>query len=525
MQPFRFNPRSVVDALDGGQVQPGGCSALTNLVFDRVNPATLECRPAATEEYDFAGITTPTHVSIAYVVGDICYGFIGSAAVATYDQPFAYNLATSTLITVTGTQDSTTLPLTQGTTGMWAPPTMALVGVLLYVTHPGFTGGATAYFGWFDTTDPTAPVWHAGNTTTTLLPTVPTAVAQFNNRAWLACDNVLYFTDALTTTISDATHILTIGDSIGITAIAPQPLITTVQGIIQSLCVMKPAIVGLITGDAVDGTLAINIISSSVGTSAPRTVAPTPKGLVFMAEDGIRLLGQDGVLGSPYGEFKVPFTEALTPSRASAAYNNGIYRITVQNGHKNGNPYEEYWLDLMAGGWTGPHTFVQDVVYPYEDTFVAFWKDTAPALHISDVTQSGSSTFTEDGSALTFLYRTAPLSDGGGMYEGSACLSVVDMQLPHVAQSYTFVASDVNHGVISTAAVATSLTGAVWNGFNWSEATWTSVSYGMERYNIQWTEPLVFSRLVIQATGTAIAGFKIGKLVVGNEPLKYVRKL
>lgn len=523
--PFRFNPRGVVDALDGGQVPAGGLSSAQDVIFDPANPFTFECRPAALKTFSFAGITTPGVVSVSYVVGDICYGMIGSGLLATYDQPFAYNLATNTLISVSGTQDEGTLPFTQSTSGVWSPPTMALVGALLYVTHPGFVGGDDAFFGWFDTTNPAAPVWYAGNTTTNLLPTVPTAVAQFNNRAWFAMGNSLGFTDALTTNISDATHFLTIGDSIGITALAPQPLITTVQGIIQSLTVFKPSVIALITGDAATGDLAVNIISSSVGCSAPRTVSPTPKGLMFEASDGVRTIGQDGTLGDPYPDLKIPFIYDLVPSRSSACYNNNIYRITVQNGHANGNPLEEYWFDIRMNGWTGPHTFTQSMSSPYGQTFICFNNSITPALFTSDVVQSGTSTFVENAIDMAFLIRTAPMSDDGGLYENSAVLSVIDMQLPHIAQTYTFVASDVNNGVLSTATIATSASGAIWDGFNWGSQTWTSTSYGLERYNIPWTTPLVFSRMVWQITGASNLGVKIGKLTVGYQRLNYVRKL
>lgn len=524
-RPYRFNPRGVVDALDGGQVAEGGCSSLANLIFDPANPFALQCRPAANKVSVFAGIAGAGYVSVSYVVGDICYGLIASSTVPGYDKPFAYNLATNTLVTVSGTQDSTTLPLTQPSVGTWTPPTMSLVGVLLYVTHPGFVGGASAYFGWFDTTNPAAPVWHAGNTVVNPLPSVPTAVAQFNNRAWFALKNTLAFTDALTTTISDASHFLTIGDSISITALAQQPLVTTVQGIIQSLIVFKPDVIAIITGDAVDGTLAINIVSSSVGTSAGRTIAATPSGLMFMAKDGIRTIAKDGTIGEPYPDLRIPFISALTPSRASAGYNNSIYRITVQNGHATGTPYEEYWFDLTKNGWSGPHTFVQDMVAPYGGSFVAFTHTVTPALFISDVVQSGASVFTENSSPLTFLMRTAPMQDDGGLYEGGAILSVIDMQVPQVAQNYTFVASDVNNGILSTATLAFSPTGAIWNGFTWGVGVWTATSYGMERYNIPWQNPLVFSRMVWQMTGASILNLKIGKLTIGNEPTQYVRAL
>lgn len=524
-QPFRFNTRSVVDALDGGQVSPGGCAALTNLIFDPSNPFAMACRPAAVKTYNFSGISSPGFVSVAYVVGDIIYGMIASGAVSTYDQPFAYNLASNTLVTVSGTQSSSTLPLTQSTSGTWTPPTMSLVGVLLYVTHPGFVGGGSAFFGWFDTTDPTAPVWHSGNTSTTPLPSVPTAVSEFNDRAWFACGNTVGFTDTLATTISDATHFLTIGDSEPITALAQQPLVTTVQGQIQSLIVFKETVFAIITGDDTTGDLAVNINSSEVGTTFPRTVCATPRGVMFASHDGVRVIDKNGTVQDPNPDLQIPFKYALTPSRASACYNKSIYRISVQNGLAVGTPIQEYWFDFQRNGWSGPHSFTQDMAVPYQSTTICFNSAIIPALFTSDVIQSGTSTFIENGSPLSFTFQTAPMQDDGGLFEGSATLSVVDMQLPHVAQNYTFIASDVDNGILSTATIATSNTGAIWNGFTWGNEVWTATSYGFERYNIPWTNPLVFSRLVLQITGPSLLAFKLSKTTIGNEPLRYVRAL
>jgi hypothetical protein len=244
---------------------------------------------------------------------------------------------------------------------------------------------------------------------------------------------------------------------------------------------------------------------------------------MFMSDDGVRLLSQDGTLAEPNPDLKLPFIHALTPSRASGCYNNNVYRISVQNGNANDNPIEEYWYDFRVSGWTGPHTFVQNLAVPYLGTFVAFSNTLSPGLWVSDVVQSGTSVFTENGVAMTFLERTVPMPDGETLYANSVVLSVADLVLPHVAQSYTFVAIDTNNGVLSQATLATTASGAIWDGFNWGAELWTATSYGLERYNIPWTEPLVFSRLVVQMTGLSTPGLKIGKLTTGYQPLKYVR--
>lgn len=527
IKPLRFNPRSVTDALDGGLVPEGGLAILQDLIFDPSNPFTFECRPAAVPHPAFTqnsdAFPAMGRISIAYVVGDLCYGMVAAGSVGDYDQPFAYDIENGVFYGVTGTLSTATLPVTQTPTGDWVPPTMDVVGILLVVTHPGFTGGSNAFFGWFDLTVPTSPVWNAGNTTTFPLNAVPSAVRQYNERAWLAVGNALWFTDSLTINVSSGNNILIIGDTTPITALSPQPLTTAVQGIIQSLAVFKSETIAQITGDDSTANLTVSIVSDAIGTDAPRTVVPITKGTFFVAEDGLRLLKQDGTISDPNPDLKIPFIYALTPSRASAAYNNNIYRVSVQNGHANGNPLEEYWFDVRQNGWTGPHSFTQDMAVAWRDSFVCFTGTSAPNLFTSDVVQKGSATYVENGQPMNFLMETSPLMDDGGLYENSAVLSVIDMELPTNGIAYNFAAMDVNHGVLSIVTVTAPTAGAIWDSVTWGDFIWTPVSYGLDRYNIPWTNNLVFSRMVIQAQGPSSFGFKIGKLTIGYQPLKYVR--
>jgi hypothetical protein len=242
-----------------------------------------------------------------------------------------------------------------------------------------------------------------------------------------------------------------------------------------------------------------------------------------MANDGIRTVTQEGTLEEPYQDLKIPFIYALTPSRASASYNNSVYRIAVQNGQANGIPKQEYWFDISQNGFTGPHSFTQDMSFPYLNTFICFSNEIAPALFTSDVDQTGTSIFTENGEGLDFLMLTSPLTDDGGLYENSAVLSVIDMQMPLNGDVYTFIASDVSHGVLAQASIASPTIGSLWGSFNWGSGNWAATSYGLERYNIPWNNNLVFSRMVWQATGRCSLGFKIGKLTVGYQPLRYIR--
>lgn len=525
---FTFRPRSVVDALDGGEVPPGGMQSASNLIFDPDNPSCLECRPAAAAQSGFTGFSGAGVPVVAYQVGDISYGLMPTSRNSGHDEPFAYNVKTGTVLTVSGTISTATTPVTQSTSGDWVPPTMDMVGVLLYVTHPGFPGGVGAFFGWFDLTNPTSPVWHSGNTGGNPLTAVPTSVAHFFNRAWFAVGNAVVYTDTLANNVTNATQVVTIGDNSPVVAQCPVPLGTSVQGILQGLCVFKNTYIAVVTGDDTQGNLTVNTISSEIGTYSPRSIAATDIGIMFAAVDGSRTIKFDGngngALQEPNTDLSTPFVFMLNRTRCSAGYNNSIYRISVTNGNKPNQPLEEYWYDLKRKGWTGPHTFVQNFCTAYLDTFVCFRAGSNGAFYLSDVTQSLSSNFVEDSNRLTWNMQVAPMRDDGGAFQGSAVVTVQDLNLPNLGDTYTFVASDVANGVLATATIQDTTASNIWGIMLWGQGMWGAAKYGLDRYNIDWDDSLQFSRLVYQASGNSSLGFKIGKFVVTYQPTGFVKK-
>ena len=264
------------------------------------------------------------------------------------DYPFAYNTVTEVFETISGIT-AAKLPTSQPTSGDWVPPQFTLTGVKLVLTHPGFSG-MTYYFGNLDLTTPTAPAWNAGNTATNGLPSVPQCCGTFNNRTWFGAGNVVYYTDTLALTMTNANQSLTFNDLTPITTMAPLPMGSTSQAVIQALLLFKANKVSQVTGDASfsPSTLAQNLLSPTVGTTAPRSVVPTPSGVKFMAADGIRNIDFYGQVSEPDGDLAIPFIYALHPSRACASYNSDLFRICVQNSKATGNPYEDYWYDLKA---------------------------------------------------------------------------------------------------------------------------------------------------------------------------------
>lgn len=522
-QPARFTPIGVADTLSASDSRPGLCRSLANLIADPSTPNTYQCRPAAVVINSFAGFTTPAVVSAALSIGNMIYGMIGSARFAGKDEPFAYNISTNAFVAVTGVLN-VNCPTTQSATGEWTPPMMAMMGVMVAVTHPGFPG-AGVNFGWFDLTNPAAPVWTAGDTATNSLGGVPSNVIQFNNRFYFALNNTLPWTDALTNppTRTNASQILTIGDSTVITAFAGVPLSTTSTGILQAFLAFKAQGISQVTGDSTTSDLAVNDLNTTAGTGSPRSVVSTDKGALFVDDDGLRLVEYSGVVSDPMQDIRVPFINASLKSRISACYNKGIYRVSLKSGILYGNPYQEFWLDLTRKGFNGPHPFRQDLAIPNHtaNSTIVFDSSKPGKMIKSDLVQSASSVFTEYGTAMTFSYQTSPIGEPESLYANSSTESTINIAYPATGQFYAVSASDESGGSLATAIINTPNAGAVWGLFNWLAANWGAAQYGLKPVKIPWTQPLVFSKVVVNITGPCAADFKIGALKMLYKVLGY----
>lgn len=143
-------PLGVSDAQDGTNSAPGSMASLQNLVPAYHTENVFAPRPAAVKIIDLSSINANGVVSCMLSIDSRVYGMVSSATYPGYDQPFVYNLATNTFLTLSGVAAGL-LPTTQPTTGDWTPPTIQAVGPsTIIVTHPGFPGSSGPYFGWFD---------------------------------------------------------------------------------------------------------------------------------------------------------------------------------------------------------------------------------------------------------------------------------------------------------------------------------------------------------------------------------------
>ena len=524
--PIPFSPSGVTDTLDGSNAPQGSMAALVNLIPDPTTANLFVCRPASELMTEFGGFSSPGFISVFHVSGSLIYGMIATSATPGYDQPFCYDTNAAAFIAVTGTQNATTLPLSPSTSGEWVPPIMELVGVLLIVTHPGFPGGAGAYFGWFDLTDPAIPVWNAGNTAPNALVSVPVSVAQFNGRAYYAVGNNVVFSDSLAaTTVTNANQVLTLGDNEEVTALANLPLSTYVTGgVIQCLIAFKGvSTMYQITGDPTSNDLQVNANTVHTGTLAPNTIVPTPQGLVFVSPEGLRFINFQLQISDPVGVagsgVTVPFIYASVPSRMCAAYNANVVRISVQNEASLGTPFQEWWFDIARKVWTGPHTFPASYIHSFTHptggshaSFVMAPQGILGELWDSHVVPALTSVYEENGVDLSFAWTTSILPDTDQMSESYITESTIKMSLPPAINAVTVSALNEDATVLMAVQIAPEGTGTVWGAFTWGAALWLGTSTSYKPRRVPWTEQPTFRMVQFSVTGDSIASYRIGTM-------------
>jgi hypothetical protein len=466
-------------------------------------------------------------ISTIILVGDTVYGMIAGGN--GYDLPFAYDLATSTLILPTGVTTSNA-PASPATTGAWTPPTQAVIGSKMIVTHPGFSGAGGAYFGVLNILNPAAPTWTAQNLTGGFISfvTVPSAVAQFFNRAYFitnASQPAVIFSDILNpTNCTNANQILTFGDTVPLTAVVGLPLNNQLGGIVQSLMVFKGVTnIFQITGDLALNNLSTNSLDIATGTMSPESVCPTPKGLAFIAPDGLRLINFTAQVSDPIGfdgsGITLPFSSSIVPSRVTASCNGSLYRVTTQNGSLPGTPTYEYWYDFSRQIWSGPHTCTMNQIQPWRGTFIGCPTWATAALYESDPIQNTTSSFTENGAALTFDWNTPLLPDTDEITNNAMTEGSLDVAFGP-SGSVTISVLDQNDTIIDTITASSSGSPTIWGAFNWRGAVWGGATNNLAPQQLAWHFPIVFTRMSIDVSGISAQAIRIGALHMRYQMLK-----
>ena len=533
-RPIAWRPRGLSDTLDSSNTFAGAMASLQNLIPDPTTRGLWQCRPASLSVTTFGGFTTPGFISAEKIIGNFVYGMIATGRNAGHDEPFCYNLLTNAFVTISGVTNGNT-PVSPATTGAWTPPTLALIGSKLMVTHPGYSGLGGVYFGQMDVTNPAAPVWSGGNLTGTIaFTTPPSAVAQFNSRAyWITnapAQPALIFSDSLNpANCTSATQILTFGDNVALTALGGLPLNNQLGGIIQSLMVFKDTQnIYQVTGDAASMTnpLTINTLNIVTGTSAPNTVVPTPKGLAFVSPDGVRIIDFVGHVSDPIGfdgmGVTVPFIFAVTPSRMTAACGGNVLRISVQNGNAGGSPNQEFWYDVARQIWSGPHTFPFSQIQPYKGTFIGAPIGVTASLFQSDAVQSGTSTFLENGAQLLWAATTPLLPDTDQMTNNAMTETTWDFGLSASFPNVTVSALDQNASVLNSVTVVASGSATIWGSFTWGSALWGGGANALAPRQLPWTIVIVFTRMQLMASGSSAQSVKIGSIHLRWQILRYL---
>lgn len=528
-RPLSWRPKGVSDTLDGSTAFSGAMASLQNLIPDPTTAHLWQCRPASLQLISFG--SGAGFISCFKIIGNMLYGMRASGSVAGHDEPFAYNLATNLQVTVTGTQNSTTLPSSPPSTGAWTPPQMDVISTKLFVAHSGFSGAGGNFIGWFDVSTPTSPVWNAGNLTGAVSFTVaPTAVAQFNGRAYYIHNSstpAVIFSDSLNpTVVTNANQVLTLNDNQSLTTIGKLPLNNQLGGIIQSLMVFKDdSNIFQITGDPTTSNLAVNSLNVATGTQAPNSVVATPKGLLFIAPDGPRVINFNATVSDPIGidgrGVSVPFISAVVPSRIAASCNGNILRITTQNGAASGSPSQEYWYDFARQIWSGPHNFPFSLAQPYLNTFITTPIAVSHSLWQSDVQQSSTSTFSENGSQMVWAFNTPLLPDNDEIVNNCLTESTIDLALSASAGVLTATITDTNGIVLNQVAQSAPGSATVWGQFTWGNAVWgAGGQLNLQPVQIPWTEPIAFARMAINISGGSAGGLKIGALHLRYQQLR-----
>ncbi|RQR94569.1 hypothetical protein DIE04_19135 [Burkholderia sp. Bp8994] len=532
-KPVRFTPKGLCDAFDATDAFAGACQLLSNLVFDQGNPEIVVARPgvgnAATT---FSSFTSPTFVSVHTVVGNIAYGMVSSGRNPGFDEPFAFNLATNAFITISGVTSSN-VPASPSTSGAWTPPTMAVVGTKVLITHPGFTGTGANFFGVIDISNPAAPAWSSSNLATNGLSGVPTSVANFNNRAWFAVGNTLQFSDPLAPlTRTNASQAVTIGDTTPITAESGLPIQTTSAGVIGALVVFKAGQIWQITGDPTTNNLALNYISLTTGCIAPRSVVQGPFGIFFAGVDAPYILNFLGTLvplssrpGTDFpADLQVPFQNTTQPSRISAAFAGNIYRTCVPTLIQGQQQTNDYWYDIRRKRWTGPHTFLYDCASQYGEAFVLSGAGQGAALFVSTTIPSANSSYLDAGATFVSHLRSSDFPKTGHMQQLQVVESTLELGSTGSQVFFNLTALNDQNNTIASAFVTTPAQGSIWGAFVWGRANWSSNSSIPHVYTIPWPIALVFQKMSLDVTVTPTNEVQIGTFFARYQDAGYTNQ-
>jgi hypothetical protein len=539
---LRLVPKGCVDAIFGEVIQDD-CphfASLSNLVPAPDTPTQWVPRPGFTR---YAGSGVNGYWSCYCIVNSVVYGMIndwynGSGN----DYPVAYNLLSQTFVTVSGYNNSNT-PTSPGA-GAWVAPHAENIGAKVIITHSGYNGSGNGFFGVIDISNPAAPSYTSGNTSTNALASPPVWVSEFNSRAYYfvtpgsSTPPAVYISDNFANGgptsrgAAVAGAILTFGNNVPVLGAAKQTVNTTVGGALSALFVFQDAAQGnaniyQITGDPGTSDWALNPLNAGTSATGANTIVSTPKGIMFMAPDGVRMVSQQATVSDPIGfggtGITVPFISCTAPSRAAAACNGTTYRICTQNGSVSGAPNQEWCYDLTRNIWYGPHTPGFGLIAPFGQSFVtADLPNGILGLGSTTLIPNGSSVYTDFSLAYTCSYISTLIPDRREITMLSSVKAVMYIGYGAGTTTFFFTFEDINENTLGANSLQVS-GGAPpsWGSFTWGSGAPLSISSAISPLEIPLAAPVVFDRMSFEATFTAALGIRLGITHIEYQPTMY----
>jgi hypothetical protein len=394
-----------------------------------------------------------------------------------------------------------------------------MVGIYLVITHPGYTGAGSNYFGLLNISTMT---YTTANLNTHALPSVPASVANLGNRAYFACGNTVQYSDVLDPTkASNAGQSLTLGDNTSVTALSGLPVQTTTAGIVSALLCFKSTQIWQITGDAaITGSLALNYLSLNIGSACPRSVAPSPLGTFFAGPDSCYVVTPLGAVMPVTGDMsgvgsqphlRQPFGYVTVPTRVAGAFAGNIYRLCMPTIIDGLTGIYDFWFDTRRLRWNGPHTFNYDCVSSAGNYFIVSGQAAGAKLFQSNPFPATNTVYTDNGATYICDMVTADMPKHDEMAMKQVVESTVELSSTGAANVYGITAFDDKANYLASTSVTTAQAGGIWGSNVWGDGTkWTGRNNQPFTYKIKWQIPLVFNKLAIEITCPAAAGVSIG---------------
>ena len=137
--------------------------------------------------------------------------------------------------------------------------------------------------------------------------------------------------------------------------------------------------------------------------------------------------------------------------------------------------------------------------------------------------QDSTSTFTENGVALSFTMATCMLPDTDQMCENAMIETTVNMATGSGA-IYNVSAQNQNGSVLQFATIQSISAPTIWGSFTWGGAVWGGGLDNLYPRQVAWTAPVVFRRMKIAVQGASSAALRISTVYMRYEQTGYLQQ-